>query len=54
MNTRPPERSRRGGAAIWIGLAVIVLLALAMFGFGLEDTVAEGEPAEDEAVLVDG
>lgn len=47
---RPPARARRGGAAIWIGLGVIAVLAVALFGFAAEDPV---EPEAPTAVIVD-
>ncbi|UWQ22365.1 hypothetical protein [Jannaschia sp. W003] len=51
---RPPESSRRGGAAIWIGVGVIVLLAVAMFGFLAEPEGRVGDDlAPPGAVLVD-
>ena len=47
---RPPAASRRGGAAIWIGVGLIAVLALALFGFAAEDPV---DPEAPTAVIVD-
>ncbi|MBM2574921.1 hypothetical protein JQC91_01265 [Jannaschia sp. Os4] len=49
-DSRPPARSRRGGVAIWIGVGLIALLALALFGFAVPDREV---PEADEAILLD-
>lgn len=48
----PPSGRRRGGAAIWIGLGLIAILALSMFAFFLDGGALEG-PDADEGVLID-
>ena len=50
VNERPPARSRRGGAAVWILLGLIALLALALFGFAAGGDRVEEAP---EAVILD-
>ena len=47
---RPPARSRRGAGGVWIGVGLIVLLAVAMLGFFV---VPDGDTEGPEAVVVD-
>ncbi|WP_308917783.1 hypothetical protein [Jannaschia sp. LMIT008] len=47
----PPERSRRGAWGIWVGVGVIAILAVSLFGFALDPGEAEIEEAPTGVML---
>ena len=50
-DVRPPARSRSGSWLIWIGVAVIAGLALAMFGFAADEGT-DADPTDEPAVVI--
>lgn len=53
LEAPPPPRARRGAWGIWIGVGLIALLAVALFGFLLTPGELVEDDVADEAVLID-
>lgn len=48
----PPKRSRTGSWGVWVGVAVIVGLILALFGFLLDGGVEEPDATVSPGVVL--